>query len=566
MKNSQIGQTLLALLIITIFSLFATRDLWQPGFFTTHDAEVHVMRLAQFDQALKEGQFPVRWLPNWMAGYGSPVFNFNFSLPYYLGSLLHFTGLSFQDCVKVVFILSVVLSAWTGYLFIFQIIRDRIAAIVGSVLYVWAPYRFTDIYIRGAWGEACSFIFLPLILWFLIKAKKNLTVSIWAGVVWALFITTHNILALVSMGLYFAYTVFLPEKWPDKIKLVKSAELVFLLGLGLSAWFWLPALAEKKYDSMSAVANIYNYSQQFVSPTALFTSGWQYKLALPDQQSESMSFQLGWIHWLVVGIVIYYLLKKSAGNKDVSRQMKFFLLVFLAAILLCTKASKFIYDIPLVSGMINFPWRFLEIATFAAAILAGLLLTLFKRRQMLIGSILISMAVFLYWPYSKIISERFSLSDERLENAITSYKGFYPDTEYLPIWANYFGLLKNRGPAASFPFFISKEKATFTQVQRYKLNYFSHITTEQPTQVSAQAFYFPGWQVTIDGHTQETDRDEYGLVSFVAPAGNHDIRLELVDTKIRKVGNWISIISVVGLAGLIGYQLINKSRKKSIKL
>ena len=88
---------LVSLVIVVVISLIGIRELFLPGFFDTHDGFTHIMRLAHFDEALRKGQFPVRWLQTSMAGYGSPVFIFNWSLPYYLASLLHSLGLSFQS-------------------------------------------------------------------------------------------------------------------------------------------------------------------------------------------------------------------------------------------------------------------------------------------------------------------------------------------------------------------------------------------------------------------------------------------------------------------------------------
>src|SRR3989344_5827634 len=186
----------LVLLTIVLLSLLAGRELMRPGFFETHDGGSHVMRLAHFDLALKAGQFPVRWTPTWMSGYGSPVFNFNWTFAYYLGSLIHTTGMSYETTVKLLFLLSLPLSALAMFYLLYEITKDEWASMAGSTSYVWSPYRFTDIFIRGALGEALAFVFLPLVLLIVVKTHRTQS-PWWAAFIWCLLILTHNVIALM---------------------------------------------------------------------------------------------------------------------------------------------------------------------------------------------------------------------------------------------------------------------------------------------------------------------------------------------------------------------------------
>jgi hypothetical protein len=42
-----------------------------------------------------------------------------------------------------------------------------------------------------------------------------------------------------------------------------------------------------------------------------------------------------------------------------------------------------------------------------------------------------------------------------------------------------------------------------------------------------------------------------GLITFRVPAGNHKIGVELTDTPVRRVGNYLSVISLMGVAGIL---------------
>ena len=57
--------------------------------------------------------------------------------------------------------------------------------------------------------------------------------------------------------------------------------------------------------------------------------------------------------------------------------------------------------------------------------------------------------------------------------------------------------------------------------------------------------YYPGWTVTIDGRkTSITPAPIFGLISFMVPAGQHDIRVELRPTRVRRLAFVFSMLSL----------------------
>src|SRR3990172_11337145 len=91
---------------IVILLLLIIPSIWfllLPGFFESDDGEWMVIRLSAFYQSLADGQFPVRFLGRLNNSYGYPVANFLYPGFLYIGSLVHFLGLSFVTSVKFVF-------------------------------------------------------------------------------------------------------------------------------------------------------------------------------------------------------------------------------------------------------------------------------------------------------------------------------------------------------------------------------------------------------------------------------------------------------------------------------
>ncbi len=158
-------------IIILLLCWPAFAALFIPGFYGASD-DIHIAWLHQMDQTIKMGQFPPRFVPDLSFGFGYPLFNFVFPLPFYVGEMLHLLGLSLVDAIKGVFFLTIILSSFSMY-FLLRIFSGRLVSITGAILYVYTPYRAVDIYLRGAIGESVAFIFFPLIILSLTKLTSD---------------------------------------------------------------------------------------------------------------------------------------------------------------------------------------------------------------------------------------------------------------------------------------------------------------------------------------------------------------------------------------------------------
>ncbi|MCG2691460.1 hypothetical protein L6272_01390, partial [Microgenomates group bacterium] len=101
---------LLALIILLGLGLFAMRTLYGPEYFDGHDSVAHLVRLYQYDLALKDGQLPPRWAGGLLAGRGYPVFIFAYPLPYFIAEAFHLIGFSLAVAIKLTFVLSYLVS------------------------------------------------------------------------------------------------------------------------------------------------------------------------------------------------------------------------------------------------------------------------------------------------------------------------------------------------------------------------------------------------------------------------------------------------------------------------
>src|SRR3990172_3966639 len=116
-----------------------------------HD-DTQVVRVQQMAQALRDGQFPVRWVADLGYGYGYPIFNFYSPLPYYIGGFFNLIGFDALVATKIMFALGILLSGIFMY-FLAREFWGEVGGIVSGLFYVYAPYHALDIYVRGAVDE-----------------------------------------------------------------------------------------------------------------------------------------------------------------------------------------------------------------------------------------------------------------------------------------------------------------------------------------------------------------------------------------------------------------------------
>lgn len=120
---------------LPLFSFFTTSLL--PH---THDGLVHLPRMGAFYKALLDGQFPVRWAGDLNYGYGMPLFNFIYQLPYFVASFFLLLGLGLVNSFKITLALSFLLSGIFMFLFAKELTRDSKSALLVTIMYQFSDF------------------------------------------------------------------------------------------------------------------------------------------------------------------------------------------------------------------------------------------------------------------------------------------------------------------------------------------------------------------------------------------------------------------------------------------
>lgn len=534
------GTLLIPLLIL--ISLFPLKELLLPGAYQSHDIIEHAARLASFYESLRQGNPIPRWGGNLNYTYGHPVIMFLYPLTNYLGSLIHFLGFNIINSIKILFGLSYIASGVFMYLWIKRLWGQK-AGFIAAIFYLFAPYRFVDLYVRAALGEHLAFVFIPLACWMLtelIKTQKRKYLVL-SSISIALLILSHNAISLMFMPFIFIYCFWLRVS-PHA---TRYALFAIFLGFALSAFFWLPALLEGKYTLREIVADKEIFINNYLKPKELFFSKWGYGGSSNKEEISGFMVSLSWFQWLVIFISVVLLFIKKNKNKLF---LTFLLTYLFLGIFFTNNLSKpFISVVPLISNF-QFPWRLLAIPVFICSILAGYLVFYFRKKlqfwQVFVFCLIVILSTLDYW---QIQEKGETYSDDYL---LQEYTGTTETGESTPRWAIRF--------QESYPY--DKVQLVYGGLDGHEIdkwNFEEHryiVNTRENSQIADNTLYFPGWKVWVN--EKETpiiyqDINWRGIITYPVPVGEHQVVVKFTRTRIRLLADLISLISLIGLISLI---------------
>ncbi len=546
------------LVILLLLLIGTTFPLLRSGFFPMHD-DIQVMRLFEMEKCFNDGQIPCRWVPDMGAGYGHPLYNYHPVFAYYLGMVFRTVGFSYLFSVKMLFILSFLLSGFFVY-FLLKEFFNRWAAIVGAVFFVYAPYHAVDVYVRGAMTESWGVVFFPAIflcLYKYIKEEKPIWFALGALSLSGLFLS-HNIMTLVFTPFAVVWVLFWLVKL-KKIKMIWKSALIFVWAFGLSSFFLIPAFLEQKYVKIDTlVSDYYNFQNHFATIKQLFLDrSFGYG---PSRYGpvDDMSFQLGFPHWIIAlisGITAFVFLVKK--KKEYLTTVLMF--VFWGAVVFMTHGrSVFIWNsLPLLK-FVQFPWRFLALAMFFGSFLAASLVSMFKKYQPAICVLFVGLIIALNINYFKPEKYFPDASDQNI------LSGQSWQTQSMATLLDYLPSQVKTVPetlAPSSPWVVQGE----AQISEFKKRSdFWRFTIDSSNlsgaTVRVPVFDFPNWTVLIDqqpvvfGHN-----NDLGVIEILIPAGKHTVVGWFSNTPLRLIANLISIIS---FSVLLIFLALQRQRKK----
>lgn len=560
-------------LLIILISFFTIQPLFHVGFFPIHDDE-QVGRLYEIDQDVRAGHIPPRLAQDLGFGYDYPLFNFYPPLVYYIAELFRLMGVSYIWSIKIMVGIGFILSAIFMYLFCREYF-GKAGSLLASVAYLYAPYHSVDIYVRGAFPEAWSFVAIPLVFWAYTRFyhTQKFYWAIAAGVALASFVLAHNLIMMMSVLFIGIYLIFLWITTKQKKKFVIGVLVSGILALCLSAYFLLPAVMEKKFTMVDLLTTeLADYNLHFVCVKQFFNSPWGYGGSLYNCD-DGLSFEVGKVQ-LVLGVVaavatLYTILKK----KKYATVLVIFWGMFLFSLFIQTVYSKPIWDILQAFSYIQFPWRFLVLSAFTLSFLIASIELLPLKRTYRLWGIAVAIVLIIavnqqFFVPSKYLSE--VTDNSYISQSVLRWRTSIMAFEYTPK-----GIATKKSDIGNSVIDVRQDQiatAAYTvlsgdidvdvlknnpQTKQYKM------TVHSPGTVSLNTYTFPGWVVFANGkQIQYSSNNKLKLITINLSPGMYNIEAKFTDTLYRRTGN---ILTFLALISVLIYTIFLVTKKKHIK-
>lgn len=541
------GKQVLGWILIAVIAIFTTGRIYlTPKFPYTHDGENHLARFANYKLAIKQGQFPPRLAPNLLNGYSYPVFNYNYPLANILSLPFSAIKINYELTFKILALFSLVGGAIGVDLWLRQLKFGQLARLFALAGFISTPYLINLIWFRGNIGELLALGFFPWALWLteIWVKTQNSKISWWLMLVGAGILLAHNITAmlLVPILLVFGWLKIAGytnlTSWITRFKL----GFIWLGSLGLSLWFWLPAVMEKPAIVLDNLDFSGETSKYFSTLNQLIFSPVNFGFSYPGSV-DSLSSNAGILTWLSlvlagIWLVILGVRKRLTEN---NLMIGFIWLTCAGLLWLQTSVSSQFWQMFTPLKFVQFPWRLgLPVTILILPILANVFE---KFTQTKLKWLLFAGLVWQFWSIFWLQPSEFfhhSIQDYDLFPQTTSTmnenlpKGYrfieYGQLKPTPI------ILTGQGEIK-----VSLWSGT---TRKYQLN------LTQPSLIIEPSIVFPGFETKANNQRLSyIDSDQIqGRLAYELPAGDYQITTQFTqNTWARQLGNLISVISWLGI-------------------
>lgn len=569
-----------------ILMISATYPLFLGYVIGGHDIDFHLCRIEGVKDALLSGQFPVRLNPDFEIGYGyaDPIFYGNIFL--YIPALLRLLSISLGETYLIYVGLVTLATVIISQVCFEKMFNNKAIAYIVTFLYVMAPYRIVDVYLRAAVGEYTAMAFLPMVAYAIYRIytmdTKDKTYKC-NFILLALALTgvmQSHVLTGEMLCIFMFATCFLFIKRTLKLKvfleMLKSAFMTILLNV----WFLVPFL-----DFRSERIKIFVLTpSKRIGSTGLYL--FQLIQMFPQYALGNFVKSVGSIDemYCCLGIAFVFGLIVCAAllwicRKDKKEINKWGLLVVFFACLSAWMTTLYfpwdtLYD---KLGFLNsfvtalqFAWRFLSFASLFSAIAVGIAVVLLNKKEgknpayafavvlmviTFITSIYYMQVLCLNHPEFKKIED---LSTIQTCQAISGgeYSIVLPDEE---------GYVYEFDPyKKKMPLVATSDDVEITNYRRGGTNHYMTVkTTDSDGTVTLPLFCYKGYKVTSSDGVITTDnlvKKNTELWYLEIPKGySGDISISYSGMWYWRISEAISVISFILM---VAYGIFVYKRKK----
>lgn len=534
---------------------------------------VNYLIIAQQTAAnLREGIFLPSWAGGFNAGFGSPLLVFFPPLTGWVNAIPILLGVPVITGVCSLALVAHLLSGVAIYFWL-RSIDIRHAALPAAIVYMVAPYRLINLYLRSALAEHWAFIWPPLILW--IAADRRLRpptrVALLAATVGGFLLTNIPLAVLFGLGLA---AWFLASK---KLQGLRSQVVAGAgLGFGLAAFMLVPQALASRFLNLDIC---FGPSAVRLRPSAntLFSAGF-------GTWNLNTVFSLVLLSTFAIGVLAYALLSSDRKRGLPERSL---LGASVFCVLVTLGPAGPVWDaLPILSNL-QFPWRITSLLTLLTAVMVA---RLEGRRAWLAALVAVCLAIpFASWDRT-VPKSTFSTPEPatpvigtvlpdphvaweagsggwywRHQNLVElclvplGMEGFFFD-EFRGVPTSRLEMIRNR-PAVM----IDDSAAIVRVLQWDQVERRLEVVSDRGGTLLWRTIWFPDMEITVDESRVEAFRDpKTGLIANHLPPGSHVVSWRWNQFRALLFSRWISAAALAAVIILGGVSLFRRRRDPSV--
>jgi antitoxin component of RelBE/YafQ-DinJ toxin-antitoxin module len=397
------------------------------------DGIQHLCRLIGTEQTLVSKQFLPMIMSNFCNNFGYSWNIFYSPLTAYIPLIFRIFSFSFETCLKLFMFVVTVATGIAMYKFVIKITKNKNIAILASVLYIIAPYRITDMYVRMALAELTSFIFIPMVfsgMYSIINENKKSSLLIIGA---SGLILTHTVVCMYTAMLCFVYLIVFIRKLNKKsiLNLLVSLLMIVLI----TSFYWV-GLAQHYFSTSYEVfvpgrmerVDVLNFYKTSLS-----------QLVYTDQE-QKMIYEIGIVTCIGLLLTPIAIMKfeKQEKEKDFTKIYGLFGILGIVLTIMTLKIFPF-EKLPGTFTMIQFTFRLFEFTSFFFAIISAvnfwILIKNFNIRDVIIISLIACLLTTIYGKkisYEKKYDEKDFIEPRRVTKDVGRINAGMASFEYLP--------------------------------------------------------------------------------------------------------------------------------------
>jgi hypothetical protein len=419
---------------------------------------------------------------------------------------------------------------------------------VGAIFFVLHPYLLGDKYARNASAEFAALCLMPLAIHgALVASSRPRSGVLWLSAGLAVTVLAHNLTALVAVTLVGG--IFFSSVW---LRSVRASWIAIGsgvgLGMGLSAFFWLPALT---LTSLVRVDDLlrgkFDFHNQFPSPADLL--GYQ-TFYSPGAATPAV---------LVVSVIVLAVRWRSLTR---ARRVLWSLASIAAAILVAMmlRISTPVWETIPILPLFQFPWRLIGplalLCSFLAALSFSELTSRWSRQRRAVAEALVWIVCALNaWPALQSAEPLQPQLRDGLPGLLRSESirrrllSVTVGDEYLPRSAEKTAIRRVRLLGEPIAEIVGRASAEV--IRDRGTDVLLSIQAEEDIRLTFARWAFPGWVAELEGESVPWSTNPAGTIDVDVPAGDSQLRLRLEPPFARKLGLVLSGLSVLLWLGLL---------------